>query len=99
MFAVTVTFTVKPGHEAAFLERVKRQAAESLSRETDCLQFDVCHPAEGAATVFLYEIYRDEAAFKAHLETSHFKDFDAEAGPWLAAKEVRTWLRAGPAPQ
>ena len=98
MFAVTVTFEIKAGHEAEFLARMTRQAAESLAREPDCLQFDVCRPPEHAGTVFLYEIYRDEAAFQAHLESAHFKDFDAGVGPWVEAKQVQTWQRLAPAP-
>ena len=98
MFVVTVTFEVKPGHEAAFLARVRRQAEDSLSREPDCLQFDVCRPTGGDDTVFLYEIYSDEAAFQAHMETAHFKDFNAAVEPWVAGKQVQTWLRVAPVP-
>ena len=98
MFAVTVTFEVKPGHEAEFLARVKRQAAESLAREPGCHQFDVCRPAARADTVFLYEIYSDEAAFQAHMETAHFKDFNATVATWVLDKRVQTWLRVPPEP-
>ena len=44
--------------------------------------------AASASRIHLYEIYADEAAFKAHLETPHFKVFDRLAGPWLESKSV-----------
>lgn len=99
MFVVVATFSIKPGHEQAFFDRVRQQAADSLAREPDCHQFDVCHPAGDRSTVLLYEIYSDEAAFKTHLASSHFADFDARVGPWVAGKKVETWVRAEPAGQ
>ena len=96
MFVVTVTFEIKPGHEAEFLARVTRQAEDSLAREPACLQFDVCRSETRADSVFLYEIYRDEAAFQAHIESDHFKDFDAAVGSWIADKRIQTWLRVAP---
>jgi len=94
MFVVTVTFEVKPGSEADFLARVLRQARDSLEREAECECFDVCTDAARPGAVFLYEIYRDAAAFQAHLESAHFKDFDLEVRDWLADKQVATWRLA-----
>ena len=96
MFVVTVRFAVKPEHAAAFLARVKQQAADSLALEADCRQFDVCRQAEPGDAVFLYEIYSDEAAFRDHLASDHFKAFDAEVRDWIAEKTVETWQRAAP---
>jgi quinol monooxygenase YgiN len=41
------------------------------------------------ASVFLYEIYDDRAAFDAHLAAAHFKRFDAAVGSMVASKAVR----------
>jgi len=93
MLAVTVRFTIKPGHEKDFLDRVMVQARDSLNREPDCTQFDVCrHPADPRA-VFLYEIYRDAAAFAAHLQMPHFVAFDTDTRPWIEDKIVERWER------
>jgi len=91
MFVVTVTFEARPDRAPAFLARVRRQAAVSLSEEEGCLRFDVCTDPTRAERVFLYEIYRDEAAFRDHLKSAHFLAFDAEAGPMLNAKSVEAW--------
>ena len=95
MFVVTVTFEAKPDHAAAFLARVRRQAADSLTRETGCLRFDVCTDPERPGRVFLYEIYAGEAAFAAHLESAHFKAFDRDVAPMVEGRKLETWRLAG----
>lgn len=93
MFVVTVTFETAPEDAAAFLTRVRQQAADSLRDESGCHRFDVCTGAKGR--VFLYEIYTDAAALRAHLKTAHFKAFDADVGPVVTSKVVETWTLAG----
>lgn len=95
MYVVTVTFTVAPEDAAAFVARVKRQAADSLSLEPACRRFDVCLDPETDGRVFLYEIYDDRAAFDAHLASAHFAAFDAEVGPSVRTKKVETWRLEG----
>jgi autoinducer 2-degrading protein len=95
MFVVTVTFEAYPEQAAAFLARVRDQMTDTLSSEAGCHRFDVCIDPDQPQRVFLYEIYTDAAAFQAHLETAHFKAFNAEAGPMLRSKVVETWELAG----
>ena len=90
-YVVTVLFDVEPAHWAPFLEAVRAQAANSLSAEEACLRFDVCLPNDDRHTVLLYEIYTQEAAFRAHLETDHFRTFDAAVAPWVRRKTVTLW--------
>ena len=89
MYLVAVTFRIHPEHATAFLGRVQVQARDSLT-EPGCQRFDVWHAPADAATVFLYEIYDDRAAFDAHLASAHFRAFDAEVAPWVADKKVET---------
>ena len=93
MYVIAVIFLIRDGHEAQFLTRVEHQAEDSLAREDGCLQFDVCTDPADPKRIFLYEIYRDEAAFQHHLETAHFKDFDATVADWVASKSVEAWHR------
>jgi quinol monooxygenase YgiN len=88
MYAVTVTFTLHPGTAADFLPLMTANARTSLQEEPGCGQFDICL-GEDPDTVFLYEIYDDRAAFEAHLESAHFKSFDAAVAGMIAAKDVR----------
>ena len=91
MFVVAVIFVSKRDKAEAFRDRVRRQAAESLDREPGCHRFDVCANPEAPERVFLYELYSDEAAFKAHLETPHFRSFDSDVASLIEDKTVTTW--------
>lgn len=93
MFVVLVQFIVKAGNEQAFLERVCRQAADSLQLESDCRQFDVCRDDRNPRRILLYELYTNAAAFDAHLHSSHFVAFDHDVRPWVEHKSVEHWSR------
>ena len=94
-YVITVVFRAKPAHRAAFREAMIENATASRTREPGCRQFDVCEKPDGAE-IFLYEIYDDEAAFKAHLATDHFKRFNAQTTPWVADKRVTIYNRVSP---
>lgn len=89
MFVVTVIFSLKPGNRAAFLPRMTENARLSVEREAGCRQFDVC--TDGGDEVFLYEVYDSKDAFDAHLQSAHFKDFDAAVSDMIADKAIRTY--------
>ncbi len=91
MFVVTVTFETGPEAAADFLARVRRQARDSLTRETGCLRFDVCTDPERPGRVFLYEIYTGRAAFDAHLASAHFQAFDRDVAPLVRMRRIQTW--------
>jgi len=93
MFVVTVEFIASTDQVDAFVDRVQQQARDALDREPDCRTFDVCMDPERPRRIFLYEVYKDEGAFQAHLESEHFKAFDAEVAPWVVEKNVATWRR------
>lgn len=96
MFVIVVRVAVKVGYEQMFLQRVCRQARESLDREPGCRQFDVCYNETEAGRVFLYEVYDDTAAFVDHLQSPHFLAFDAETRSWVHEKTVESWARVAP---
>ena len=90
MFVVVVDFEVKREDAEAFRELVLAQARNSLELEEACHVFDVAQPPDEPERFFLYELYDDEAAFQAHLESAHFLDFNAKVEPMTVSKEVRT---------
>ncbi|MEL6689265.1 MAG: putative quinol monooxygenase [Pseudomonadota bacterium] len=91
MFAVVVTFQLKAGQMADFVPLMEKNAATSLAQEPGCTRFDVCSDPERPDEVFLYELYDDRAAFDDHLQSAHFKAFDAAVGEMIAAKDIRTY--------
>ncbi|UWQ20628.1 putative quinol monooxygenase [Jannaschia sp. W003] len=95
MFAVTVTFAVAEGGMPRFLP-LMRENARASREEPGCLRFDVATDPERPDTVFLWELYRDEAAFDAHRGTDHYARFAEVAAPLVASKRVETWAEVGP---
>ena len=63
MFVVCVEFEIEPGKKDVFMSAVRTNAEKSFNHEVGCKQFDVCKDIEFTDSVFLYEVYDDEAAF------------------------------------
>jgi quinol monooxygenase YgiN len=88
-YALWVELDVHPSDVDSFRAAVFANARASVAGEPGCRRFDVLEPLPASPTFFLYEIYDDEAAFKAHLATSHFHAFDRLTAPWVARKSIR----------
>lgn len=87
MYAVTVTFNLKTAWREVFLPLVIDNAHLSLE-EPACRKFDVCLDPDRPNTVFLYELYDDVQAFKAHLRTPHFKKFSEKTEGMIEHKDI-----------
>ena len=69
---------------AAILDRFLPEA----QREDGAKLFLISRGKENPAQFLFYELFRDEAAFKAHQESAHFKTYIAgQALPLLAKRE------------
>ncbi|WP_136656779.1 putative quinol monooxygenase [Nitratireductor sp. XY-223] len=91
MFAVTVTFRIKPEHWQPFLSAVQTNAEASRDGEEGCRRFDVCTDADRPGEVFLYELYDDEAAFEIHHGTEHYAVFSEAVADLVEDKAVVTY--------
>ncbi|MCD9295437.1 antibiotic biosynthesis monooxygenase [Bradyrhizobium diazoefficiens] len=84
---VVAQWEAKPGEAdkvAAILDRFLPEA----QREDGVKLFLISRARENPAQFLFYELFRDEAAFKAHQESGHFKTYIAgEALPLLAKRE------------
>jgi quinol monooxygenase YgiN len=87
-YAIIVDFKLVPGKRQEFRRLVDRNARTSSSSERGCRHFDVLESREEADRIFLYEVYDDQAAFEAHVRSSHFNEFDRESAPLVADKSV-----------
>lgn len=96
MHVVTVELEVRAEMLEAFRERMQDQAQTSLAAEPGCLQFDVAWSDAEPERVFLYEVYESPAAFAAHLDTPHFREFDRLTAPMILDKRVRQMTRRHP---
>jgi quinol monooxygenase YgiN len=92
-YVVTVDFVLQPGIMGTFMPLMLDNAEQSRTLEPGCDRFDVCVPAGETDRVFLYEVYKDEGAFAAHLKTEHFLRFDAATKAMIKERRVgRLWI-------
>jgi len=96
MLTVIVEFRILPAHVQAFHQAIVDNARLSLETEVGCRQFDVCRDPSDPALFFLYELYDDEAAFQAHLQSPHFLQMTSATASWVDAKVVRKLRRTQP---
>lgn len=97
MYVVTVVFQVKPEAVEDFRAAILRHAKNSLEKEEGCRRFDVCVDDSRPNTIFLYEVYKDEAAFDLHRASDHLKNFGEISAPMVASREIQTWQMLPPA--
>ena len=75
--AIIVQFNIKDGQKDAFLDIMRAHAAKTMETEDGCERFDVMTAADGSPTVFLCEVYKDDAAFDLHRNQPRMKDVQA----------------------
>ena len=91
MRAILAYLTAKPGMEAKFQEEMTAQAKRCLANEPGCLQFDVAQDPKNPTRFVMLEVYKDDAAIKAHQESQHFKDFRPVVGELVADRKVEVF--------
>ncbi|HRD96988.1 MAG TPA: putative quinol monooxygenase [Rubrivivax sp.] len=96
MQALIVEFLVRPAHVEAFAAAIAENAGISRRTEAGCRQFDICRDPARPECFHLYELYDDEAAVQAHLQSPHFLAFSQATGNWVEQKTVRRYLRTAP---
>jgi (4S)-4-hydroxy-5-phosphonooxypentane-2,3-dione isomerase len=96
MLALVVEFRIKPAHIAAFDAAIVENARASRETEPGCRQFDVCRDPADPAMFFLYELYDDEAAIEAHLQTPHYLQMNRSTADWVQSKKVLRYRRTAP---
>lgn len=87
-------FTAKPGSE----DRVARMIADlaTLVRdEPGNIEFAPYRREDNPARFFVYEVYRDEDAFQAHISADYGAVFNDDLAPLILELHSQlTWLRA-----
>jgi len=92
-YVIAVDFVLHPGSMDQFMPLMLDNAEKSRTLEPGCERFDVCVPAGETDRVFLYEIYKDEAAFAVHLKTDHFIAFDAATKSMIKERKIgKLWI-------
>lgn len=79
-------FTVRPGHE----DRVRQlvlELTDEVRAEPGNLVFDPCTREDNARAYVVYEVYRDAAAFEAHITAPYGKTFNDELALYIEEPE------------
>lgn len=85
-------FTAKPGHEARVATMIN-DLADLVRQEPGNVEFVPYRREDDPARFFVYEVYRDEAAFQAHITADYGAAFNAELGPLIVEDGSQlTWL-------
>ena len=86
-------FTARAGHEQRVAELL-RGLTLHVRQEPGNLRFDAYTQAARPAEFFVFEVYRDEAAFQAHLGADYGARFNAELADLIEEDaSVLSWLR------
>ena len=88
MYSLLLKTQLKPGSLERFMEAMSVNAASSVRDEPGCLVFDVVQDRSAPDLVWLYEVYKDEAAFEAHLLTPHFLASRPLVDPLIVQQDV-----------
>jgi quinol monooxygenase YgiN len=86
-YVVTAKWTAKQGEEDAVLAAIHALIPPSRA-EPGCRFYQPNRDPEDPRVFFFYEIYDDEAAYKAHGESTHFAEHGfGDAIPRLEGRE------------
>ena len=85
---IYVEFIIKAAAVERFRALILENARKSLAHEPGCRRFDVLIDGAVPNRIVLYEIYKDPAAFDAHMATAHYKAFAAAADALLEGRRV-----------
>ena len=88
MRVAVVRFQIKAEAVAAFRDALVRHATTSLAREPGCVQLDFAADLTSPVHFLTYEVFVDETAFKAHLESAHMAKFRAAVKDLVLGRRV-----------
>ena len=88
MYALWVSVKVKPEMRDRFLAAIEDDSICSVRDEPACVRFDVLQDRSDPDRYYFYEVYHDEAGFKAHTETPHLKRWREAAAECLVEQNL-----------
>ena len=72
MYIVVAPLQVKAEHKDAYVRALLDDAKGAVNDEPGCLRFDVLQDSSDPNRLWVYEVYRDEEALKAHMQAPHY---------------------------
>jgi (4S)-4-hydroxy-5-phosphonooxypentane-2,3-dione isomerase len=91
MLSVVVFLEAHREQVAAMRTAVMLHASNCLEKEPGCRHYDVGLDTCDPASFVLYQVYENEAAYRAHKEYPHYAEFRLKVEPWIASRRVLTF--------
>ncbi len=88
MYVIIAKIKMQAEHREAFIESMLDDARGSVKDELGCYQFDVVQDNSDPNTIYLYEVYKDEAAFNAHTQAPHYLRWRNTVKDWFDGPTV-----------
>ena len=88
MYVTIAPVQIRPGYRDKVVEELLKDARGAVHHEPGCLRFDVIQDGDEPNRVWVYEVYKDEAAFQEHLKAPYFIHFMDVAKGWLAERPL-----------
>ena len=79
---------IDPRQVDAFTTAVREVGQVSVRAEEGCLALYAVAERENPSRVRVFEIYRDSAAYEAHLQTPHFQKFRATTNSMVLSRKL-----------
>lgn len=95
MYIIIAPLQVKEGFRERFLEEMVKDAEGSVKNEPDCLRFDIVEDPSNPNWIWLYEVYKDKAAFEKHKKMPHFLRWREVTGDWIEKSSVNPVIGGG----
>jgi quinol monooxygenase YgiN len=89
-FVVVATWTSQAGRERDVEQALQSMIAPSRGEE-GCLEYRVQRAIDDSRVFLLYEEYRTQADYEAHLQSAHFRTHAAERAIPLLESRHRTF--------
>ena len=82
MYIIVAQVQIKEGFKERFITGITENASGAVKDEPGCLRFDVIQDANDNNKIWVYEVYKDEAAFQAHTQAPHYLKFREASAEW-----------------
>src|SRR3954447_5937275 len=79
---------IDPAQADAFAAATREVGQASVRLEDGCIALYAVAEKDNPASVRVFEVYRDAAAYQAHLQTPHFQKFRSTTEPMVKARRL-----------
>lgn len=87
-FVRVAEIEVDPAHREAFVSAVREAMDEAVRLEPGVLALYAVADRDDASRLRFFEIYADEAAYDAHLESPHFRKYRMTTDPMVRSRTL-----------